>query len=260
MAAIYLIRHGQASFDKDDYDQLSTLGEQQAQILGKHWQQLPQFDKCYSGDLLRHSQTAEHFFIGLAQSKTQDKITKISQSVITHSGFNEFNHVDVLSRFTAVDGKTGWQNFKTIKEGICTNKNLSKEQANKQFERIFVQAMSRWLSGEFDHEYKESWSTFKARCLQALQDLMAQNNIESNIESNRGKNAKNIAVFTSGGPISLIIGHILGLTDEKSLMLNKQLANSSVTKLLFSGQHLSLDYFNNYTHIDLAGTKWLSYR
>jgi broad specificity phosphatase PhoE len=255
MAAIYLIRHGQASFDKDDYDQLSALGEQQAQILGKHWQQLPPFDKCYSGDLLRHNQTAEHFFIGLAQSQTQE-ITNISQSVITHSGFNEFNHVDVLSCFSSSNGQTGWQHFKAIKDEINSHNPLSKEQANKQFEKIFVQAMTRWVSGDFDHQYQESWSVFKGRCLQALQDLITQNNSEKNIKNK----VKNIAVFTSGGPISLILGHILGLSDEKSLMLNKQLANSSVTKLLFNEQRLSIDYFNNYTHIDLAGKKWLSYR
>ena len=33
MAAIYLVRHGQASFGAVDYDQLSARGEQQAQLL-----------------------------------------------------------------------------------------------------------------------------------------------------------------------------------------------------------------------------------
>ena len=35
MAAIYLVRHGQASFGAADYDQLSARGEQQAQLLGQ---------------------------------------------------------------------------------------------------------------------------------------------------------------------------------------------------------------------------------
>ncbi len=34
MGQIYLVRHGQASFGSADYDQLSTLGAEQAQMLG----------------------------------------------------------------------------------------------------------------------------------------------------------------------------------------------------------------------------------
>ena len=227
MASLYLIRHGQASFGHDDYDQLSALGEQQAKILGKHWQHYPALDKCYSGNLLRHQQTAEHFLIGLNQEPLK------SHAVINHSGFNEFNHVDVLAQ-------------------LPCDQEISKDASKEIFEKAFIQAMTRWLSGKFDHEYQESWLQFKSRCLQALTEVIEQNNRCVNP-------AKEIAIFTSGGPISLIIGHILGLTDEKALMLNKQLANSSVTKLIFSGKRLSLDYLNNYTHIDLAGKKWLSY-
>ena len=35
MSAVYLVRHGQASFGAADYDQLSALGEQQARVLGQ---------------------------------------------------------------------------------------------------------------------------------------------------------------------------------------------------------------------------------
>ncbi|MEK9990253.1 MAG: histidine phosphatase family protein, partial [Halieaceae bacterium] len=32
MASLYLIRHGQASFGSDNYDQLSPLGQRQADV------------------------------------------------------------------------------------------------------------------------------------------------------------------------------------------------------------------------------------
>jgi broad specificity phosphatase PhoE len=35
MASIYLIRHGQASFGSANYDQLSTLGQRQADVTGE---------------------------------------------------------------------------------------------------------------------------------------------------------------------------------------------------------------------------------
>ena len=34
MATIYLVRHGQASFGKENYDQLSPRGWEQGRILG----------------------------------------------------------------------------------------------------------------------------------------------------------------------------------------------------------------------------------
>ena len=36
MIEIYFIRHGQASFGEPAYDRLSTVGERQVELLGKH--------------------------------------------------------------------------------------------------------------------------------------------------------------------------------------------------------------------------------
>ena len=64
MAAIYLIRHGQASFGNADYDKLSALGIKQSEILGQHWQLKSMPSSSYSGDFLRHGQTLKHFMAG----------------------------------------------------------------------------------------------------------------------------------------------------------------------------------------------------
>ena len=48
MATIYLIRHGQASFGKANYDELSDLGQQQATRLGQALaQRMPAFDAVF---------------------------------------------------------------------------------------------------------------------------------------------------------------------------------------------------------------------
>ena len=60
MGTLYLVRHGQASFGADDYDQLSPLGLQQAQRLGAHWLAHGQrFDTVLMGTLRRHAQTLD---------------------------------------------------------------------------------------------------------------------------------------------------------------------------------------------------------
>ncbi|MDZ4123020.1 MAG: phosphoglycerate mutase family protein, partial [Hydrogenophaga sp.] len=37
MGTLYLVRHGQASFGADDYDQLSEMGQRQSRRLGEYW-------------------------------------------------------------------------------------------------------------------------------------------------------------------------------------------------------------------------------
>jgi len=63
VGSIYLIRHGQASFGADDYDVLSPVGVEQAQVLGQHLADLGvTFDRCIAGDLRRQQHTASAAF------------------------------------------------------------------------------------------------------------------------------------------------------------------------------------------------------
>jgi len=242
MAAIYLIRHGQASFGKADYDLLSDIGIQQAQILGEYWQSLETPDKFFSGDLLRHSQTLKHFSVGHQSDKTPS---------IIHSGLNEFDHVDIFKCYDA-----RWQDFTKRSHEI-----QQLERPNKIFQKEFAQALERWISGGYDKEYKESWPQFKQRCVRALQSIIEQelaNNRQAS--SNNTKVTKDILVFTSGGTISTIIQHILQLSDEQALKINQQLRNTSVSKLLFCRDELSVDYYNNYSHLAVKSSDLITFR
>lgn len=244
MAAIYLIRHGQASFGSADYDQLSEKGSKQAELLGQYWRARANPSKFYSGDLLRHSQTLSSFKEGYQGAATP---------MIIHSGFNEFDHVDILKNYQAQ-----WQDLTKMSEEI----NQLKE-PNKTFQKEFAQALNRWVSGDKDQEYKESWLEFKTRCIRALHDIIAQelaNKRKVNAEGNEPKKSKDILVFTSGGTISVIVQHILKLSDQQALEINQQARNTSVTKLLFSENMLSVDYLNNYSHLEQAGDDWITFR
>ena len=55
-----MVRHGQASFFADNYDQLSPLGEQQARLLGEYWvRRGVRFDEVFTGPRVRQIETAE---------------------------------------------------------------------------------------------------------------------------------------------------------------------------------------------------------
>jgi len=62
---------------------------------------------------------------------------------------------------------------------------------------------------------------------------------------------KTIAVFTSGGPISVCVQKALDLSDEKTLELTWQIMNASVTRLKYSSNRLMLFGFNDVTHLSL---------
>ena len=244
MAAIYLIRHGQASFGSADYDQLSAKGSKQAVILGQYWQSSVVPHKFYSGDLLRHGQTLKGFTEGYQGQETP---------MIIHSGFNEFDHVDILTNYNHQ-----WKNFAVMSAEVNRLKD-----PNKTFQNEFANALSRWVSGYFDNEYQESWTNFKRRCIRALQDIIKQelaSSRKSVTNSGESKKTKNILVFTSGGTISAIVQHILQLSDHHALQINQQSRNTSVTKLLFSENMLSVDYLNNYNHLEQAGDNWITFR
>jgi len=240
MAAIYLIRHGQASFGKADYDQLSEKGSMQSQLLGKCWQSFPAPDKMFSGDLLRHEQTLENFLQGYLGDKP---------STVLHSGFNEFNHVELLTRYDAQ-----WKNFADM--AALTSR---QPEANKVFQKEFSLALKRWVCGKYDGDYIESWPQFKKRCIAALDDVINQE-LSAKKTLNNITPSKNICIFTSGGTISVLVQHVLGLSDQNALAINQQLRNTGITKLLVSKNKLSIDYLNNYGHLTQAGADWVTFR
>ena len=62
MSKIYLIRHGQASYLSEDYDNLSEKGKLQSEALGRYFADNNiHFDKVFIGKLNRHQQTFDGF-------------------------------------------------------------------------------------------------------------------------------------------------------------------------------------------------------
>jgi len=248
MTALYLIRHGQASFGKADYDMLSTLGLNQASLLGQRWLSKSVPAKAFAGNMLRHGQTLERFMEHFPNQQVP---------VIFDAGFNEFDHVDVLTRYNK-----HWQNFAQMSEQISQDKD-----ANRIFQQEFHQALARWTGGEFDHQYREAWPQFKSRCVTALKNLIAQelakpsgNNYQASNNKTINTASNDILVFTSGGTIAVIVQHILQLNDQQTIQINQQLRNTSVSKLLFSKDRLTVDYFNNYSHLEVAGEQWITFK
>jgi broad specificity phosphatase PhoE len=222
MASIYLVRHGQASFGAADYDQLSSRGEEQSALLGQWLKHcgLP-VNKVYLGEAKRHMQTAQHCLA------VADDSSAVAWQIL--SGFNEFDHQQVLANY-----RPDLADVTAMAQFLSTTSN-----PRRAFQQLFGEAVTRWLSGQHDDEYSESWPQFQLRCFAALQQVISEADA-----------SRDLWVFTSGGTISAILQTLLGISNDKIFDLNWSLMNTGITKILFSGQRISVSYINNYAHLE----------
>lgn len=234
MAQIYLVRHGQASFGSQNYDQLSDLGQQQAQHLGRWWAQRElNIGRIVTGGMQRHQQTA---LACISTLQSQEASQTDTSAWHTDADFNEYNHHEVLARHVPE-----FDDPAAVKHFLMHTPN-----GKQAFQDIFSQAVARWVSGQHDADYSETWQAFQTRCVQALQRQLALDD-----------GAKNIAIFTSGGTISAICQHVLGFPDPRFAELNWSLVNSAVTRLHVQTAtperpaRLALAYLNNFSHLEV---------
>lgn len=211
MAEIILVRHGQASFDTGNYDRLSKVGWSQSVWLGEHLRQLGRdCDRIVTGDMARHRDTAEGVLEGL-QSRVAPE---------AHAGLNEYDFQGLLTplreRFPQEWADTG--------------------HVRRDYYHNMKRALGYWTDGVIDTDGRDSWRGFRERIAVALEFVC------------EGK-YKRVLVITSGGPISVILGRVLNLDNERICNITVQIKNSSTTTLLYNRVNLTLDNFNDVSHL-----------
>lgn len=217
MGNIYLIRHGQATVARFNYDQLSTLGVEQAEMLGRSFRsRVLDINLVRYGTMQRHRETMEAF-------RSKFFITADTQN---HHGWNEYDHYEIIQRY-----KPYYRNRWVMLADMLRNLN-----PRRDFKQMFFKAMDKWMSGQFDDDYNESWPEFKRRTQQAFDNLVQEMPLNGHA-----------AVFTSGGVISSIIIQAFDLPDSYFMNFNKNLVNCSVTKFIKNGDKLTLSTINDHS-------------
>lgn len=233
MPALYLIRHGQASFGAEDYDQLSDLGRRQSRHLGDHFAEqgiIPSAVIC--GGMKRHRQTAEQCLAAMGLS---DTFQQGEEHFVLDSDWDEYDHLQILEAYTSLPGV-----------GEKMVQDMAGENPKVGFQTHFSLAMQRWCEGEHDHEYRETWSVFCDRVERGLQAAASGNG--------------NVFVFTSGGAISAVSRKLLALNNVKALSLSWTLANAAYSKVLAGKSGVVMASMNEHSHIDGKHRELLSYR
>ncbi len=227
MGQIFLVRHAQASFASEDYDQLSQLGLEQARWLGGWFGRCGQgFTHAAAGTLRRQQQSAEACLAALPAALRPPGPTAVDP------GLDEYDSADVVARHRPdLAQRAAMQRFIA-----------GSADPRRAFQEVFAAALERWVGGRSDSEYRESWRGFRERCVAALERTVAAAGA-----------SRDVLVFSSGGPIAAICQHLLGLPDRRAMELNWSLVNSSITKLLYGRGRLSVHALNAYPHLESAG-------
>jgi broad specificity phosphatase PhoE len=232
MSDIYFFRHGQASFGEENYDRLSPIGVKQAGILARHLAKTGKvFDALYYGDMERQQKTAAEFIDHYRQNK------RFVPAPIVSAAFNEYDSFAV------------WQALlpEVVEAEPSVSADLQKLPGDKKvFQKIFARVMNHWISGRYRACGIPNWEDFKQRVNRGITELIAHNGTK-----------KRIAVFTSGGPISVAVQSTLGLSDPKTLEVSWQLLNASITRVKYNHRGMMLAVFNDVAHLELEGDEGL---
>lgn len=233
MGSIYLIRHGQASLGADNYDVLSPLGIEQSALLGRHLAASGvRFDRNYAGEMQRQIDTGKH---ALAQMPNSDS------EILIEPAFNEYAADTVMHTYLPRVMQTEPQAMHYVQNA---------GQYRKEFQRIFSQVITLWITEQEPVEGCEPWSAFVARVKAGLERVLA-----------KAERGQNIAIYTSGGTITAALQLLTDMPATSAFELNWQIVNTSVSRLQYGRNKLSLAAFNGQAHLDLhQQADWITYR
>ena len=213
MGTLYLVRHGQASFGAADYDQLSDLGRRQCERLGQWFASHGiVFDVVITGSLKRQRQSLAGIEAGLQRRH---------DNALTMPGLNEYDSEALV---------------RTVRSGPLAAP-TTPELARFHF-RLLREGLLAWMNNTAQPRGMPTHADFVAGALGALDHV-------------RTHHAGGTAlIVSSGGPISMAIGQVLGLAPEAVIELNLQLRNSAVCELKVSPKRHTLITFNNLPHLN----------
>ena len=221
MGTLYLVRHGQASFGADNYDQLSSLGMQQSVRLGEYFAHKGlKFEAALTGTLQRQTQT----FAGICQGAGME------MQALSFPGLNEYDSEAVIAAIHPQPlGKP------------------DTPELYRQHFRLLRDGLTQWMNGVLSPAGMPGYSKFVADIATAL------DHVRKSFEGN-------VLLVSSGGPISTAVGKVLGTTPEATIEMNLRIRNSAVTEFVFNPKRYSLLTFNTLPHLDTAQhADWVTY-
>lgn len=238
MSTLYVVRHGQATFFEDDYDQLSSKGEEQSRLLGDFWiEEKIALSEVYTGSLVRQRRTAE--IVGECYGRAglpwpQPQVLE---------GLNEYEAGSFLE---ILRGELSEKHEHVRRLSEEDDHAAGERERYRTFHRLLEAVVRYWIAGDYESDGCEadgfeSWVEFRDRVRGALDQILS-------VEG-RGRR---VAAFTSGGPIGVAVQTALEAPEQKAGELHWRIHNGSVTVFAFTAGRFTLDQFNSIAHLPSA--------
>jgi broad specificity phosphatase PhoE len=212
MAEIYLIRHAQAAFGTDDYDRLTELGHRQSRWLGEYFaERAMRFDRVITGTLRRHRETLAGISEALAGLP----------ETLALEGLNEYQAAVLLAAHLGKDNLA----------------RIEHDGDRRAHFRILREALYAWVEGALQTDAHAPFAAFAA-------------GVRDGLAAARAPGAERVLIVSSGGPISTLIGTVLGLAPRAMVELNLQARNTGVTEFRAGARNIHCVSFNNVPHLE----------
>jgi broad specificity phosphatase PhoE len=225
---LYLIRHGQAG-SRDNYDLLSALGKDQAQLLGEYLRASGiSFRAAFAGSMRRQQETAE---LALGAMPHAPKIS-------IDPRWNEFSLEGLwktLAPRLLAENEQFARDYQTL------------HAANPNIDRVMtvcdVELIRAWMGNHHVCDGVEPWTEFRGRVESPRRELADFGPGES------------VAVFTSATPTAVWCGSALGIEERNIFRIAGVLYNTSFSTLRIRSEELTLFSLNNTPHLPDASVR-----
>jgi broad specificity phosphatase PhoE len=233
MSTVFLIRHGQASYQGAPLGRLTELGRRQARALGEYLAKSDKrFDACYCGALPRQTETAQIVSACLGEAS--------GGPLRTVPELDEHDTPGIIKAYVP--------ELATFDPSADSAQAVSP--ADRQaFQQLFEKALYQWVAGARPAAEIEMWDEFRDRVRCGLRQVAGE----------LPPKAKALVV-TSGGPISMAMQWALGLDGETAMRLEWRVRNTSVSLFKINSERAELLSFNSTAHLEAPnGEALLSY-
>jgi broad specificity phosphatase PhoE len=144
MGAIYLVRHGQASFGAADYDLLSPNGFSQSTVAGAELARREAvFSQARVGSMARQRDTASTVLKGLGSALVAKEDPR----------WNEYDHVDIATHHAG---------------------GAEQGEDSRAYQAALDGALTAWIAAGSGGPCAETWPAFRDRVRGALEDLAGE--------------------------------------------------------------------------------------
>ncbi len=220
MSELILVRHGQAGATAEAYDQLSTLGHEQARRLGS-WLHAHgrEFTAIACGRMRRQRET----LAAVASVYAQGGRALPEAEILP--GLDEYSFIEVVRAFAA--------KYPDHAE-VSGVRDMASDK--RQWLALLRTALTAWMAGDLE-AVAEGFPSFRERTAAALKHLTAR--------LDQGP----VLAVSSGGVMGQVAQHLLGFPDSTLIDINFSLMNTAICEYRRTRNGLKLISLNTLPHL-----------